>query len=150
MVNNTRYPRLQVSILHNVMERSFLHALQDSHPGITMPQELVLRALRFEGDMNQTELASRVGQDRNNLSRTLGILEKKSLVSKRINEEDRRYHLVSITPKGKKVHEEIFEVMEAWREKVYFKGIEPEELESFNITFMKLINNLQNSRMDEK
>jgi DNA-binding MarR family transcriptional regulator len=150
MVNNTRIPRLQVSILQNVTERSFLNALKDSHPGITMAQELVLRALRFEGDMNQTELASRVGQDRNNLSRTLGILEKKSLISKRINEEDRRYLLVSITPTGKKVHEEIFEVMETWREKVYFKGIEPEELESFNITFMKLINNLQNSRMDEK
>jgi DNA-binding MarR family transcriptional regulator len=150
MVNNTRFPRLQVSILQNVTERSFLNALKDSHPGITMAQELVLRALRFEGDMNQTELASRVGQDRNNLSRTLGILEKKSLISKRINEEDRRYLLVSITPTGKKVHEEIFEVMETWREKVYFKGIEPEELESFNITFMKLINNLQNSRMDEK
>ena len=79
MVNNTRFPRLQVSILHNVMERSFLHALRDSHPGITMAQELVLRALRFDGDMNQTELASRVCQDRNNLSRTLGILKKNLL-----------------------------------------------------------------------
>lgn len=147
MVNNTKYPRLQISILHNVIEKSFLHFLRDSHPGITMPQELVLRALRFEGDMNQTELASHVGQDRNNLSRTLGILEKKSLISKRVDEVDRRYHLVSITSKGRKVHEEIFEVMEDWRVNVWFKGIEPEELKSFNKTFMKLINNLQNSGM---
>ena len=115
-----------------------------------MPKELVLRALRFEGDLNQTDLASRVGQDRNNLSRTLGIFGKKSPVRKRINEEDRRYHLVSLTPKGKKVHEEIFKVMEEWRENVYFKGIEPEELATFNKTFIRLIKNLQRNSVSNE
>jgi len=95
--------------------------------------------------MNQTELASRVGQDRNNLSRTLGILQKKGLISKKVQEDDRRFSLVSITSEGKKVHQDIFKIMEEWRENVFFKDIEPGELVEFNKTFMKLVRNLQDS-----
>jgi DNA-binding MarR family transcriptional regulator len=145
MNENSKYPRLQISLLYRVAELSFLRALRGTYPNITGAQELVMRVLRLEGDMNQTELASRVGQDRNNLSRTLGILKKKGLISKKTQENDRRFSLVSITSEGKKVHQDIFMIMEEWRKNVFFKGIEPSELVEFNKTFMKLVKNLQES-----
>ncbi len=145
MNENSKYPRLQISLLYKVAELSFLRAMRESYSSITVAQELVMRVLRLEGDMNQTELASRVGQDRNNLSRTLGILQKKGLISKKVQEDDRRFSLVSITSEGKKVHQDIFKIMEEWRENVFFKDIEPGELVEFNKTFMKLVRNLQDS-----
>ncbi len=149
MTRISKYPRLSISVLHKVMEFSFVRAMQERNLDITGAQELVLRALRFEGGLTQTELASRVGQDRNNLSRTLSILRKKGLISKKTKEDDRRYYEVSITPEGEKIHQNIFEVMEEWRENVLFKNMEIEEIVEFNNTLKKLVSNLRENHFTD-
>ena len=139
----SEFPRIEISLLYKATDQSFRHALKNGFPDITTAQELVLRILRFHGDMYQTELAMHTGQDRNNLSRTISILIKKNFVQKKNLPADKRYQLVSITSKGLNTHEKIFAIMEKWRKEIFFKDISLEELVAFNETFKKLIANLK-------
>ncbi len=98
--DTSKYPRLRLSRLSDFMDRSVSRRFQACGFDITNRQENALRNLRMYGSMSQTSLAEYTGQDRNSLSRTLAILEKKGLVEKRGSQDDRRFCEVSITPKG--------------------------------------------------
>lgn len=86
-----------------------------------------------------------LGQDRNNLSRTLTILERKGYVKKENSDEDRRYYRISITQEGKQAHEKLLVILEEWR-LLFFKDIPVEDLRKFKETAEKLIANLENMK----
>ena len=93
------------------------------------------------GKKSQTELAAYTGQDRNNLSRTIALLENEGYVIKESSEADRGFCEISISPEGENVHEQLWQILEEWRMNV-FKGIEPEELEQFSRTAEKYMKNI--------
>lgn len=145
--DTSKYPRLRLSRLSDFMDRSVSRRFQACGFDITNRQENALRNLRMYGSMSQTSLAEYTGQDRNSLSRTLAILEKKGLVEKRGSQDDRRFCEVSITPKGEEVHIELMKILEDWRKEV-FGRIPAEELASFIATSEKLMSILH--ELDEK
>lgn len=142
--DQSKYPRLSISRLRKTMAQSLDRAFARHGHSVTNEQELVLRSLRNNDAISQTELAALTGQDRNNLSRTVGILEKKGLVVKRSCEVDRRYCTISITEEGEKIHDELWEILEKWRGE-FFKGIALEDLMKFKEISEKLICNLSDS-----
>lgn len=135
---NSSYPRLRLTRLSNMLERSVNRSFHAAGYDITNQQENILRNLRVQGPMNQTRLAEFTGQDRNSLSRTLAIMEKRGLIEKKICEGDKRYCEIFITHHGEDIHDELLKVLEEWRNKIFCK-MEIEELNSFFATSEKLM-----------
>lgn len=69
---------------------------------ITVDQWLVLKNLKEQQHLNQTELAELLGKDHPTLTRIIDLLCKKELVERRVNPCDRRSFTVHLTPIGKK------------------------------------------------
>ncbi|MFM6954399.1 MAG: MarR family winged helix-turn-helix transcriptional regulator [Sphingobacteriaceae bacterium] len=68
---------------------------------ITVDQWLVLKNLKEQEHLNQTELAELLGKDHPTLTRIIDLLCKKDLVERRVNPTDRRSFTVHLTPIGK-------------------------------------------------
>ncbi len=69
--------------------------------GITVDQWLVLKNLKEQQHLNQTELAELLGKDHPTLTRIIDLLCKKELVERRVNPSDRRSFTVHLTSLGK-------------------------------------------------
>jgi DNA-binding MarR family transcriptional regulator len=55
------------------------------------------------GPVRTTDLAERIGLDISTVSRKVGDLEEAGLVARETDPDDRRAHLLEVTPKGRKV-----------------------------------------------
>ena len=76
--------------------------------GLTNSQFAVLEVLYSKGDLKICEIIEKILTTSGNVTVVIKNLEKDGLVSKKIDPEDKRSMLISITDKGKKVMDEIF------------------------------------------
>jgi len=72
---------------------------------ITTEQFSLLRRLNEQDGISQKELAKRVGKDQTNITRILDQLERKGLVIRKPNQEDRRSFLAYVTDEGRALDE---------------------------------------------
>ena len=75
---------------------------------LTVSQFGVLEALYHLGPMCQRDLAKKILKSTGNLTTVINNLEKRELVRRKQNENDRRYFDVSLTLKGENLKKEIF------------------------------------------
>lgn len=85
---------------------AFLNVFRAIHPRIEAQMIHVFLAVAAYPDRSQQEIADMVGITQTSVSRNLAMLSKHhnialDLVEIRENPENRRYKLVSLTPKGK-------------------------------------------------
>jgi len=76
--------------------------------GLTLSQFAVLEALYHVGPMSLSEVAKRILTTGGNLTMVAGNLEKQGLISRKVSPEDARVSVLSLTPKGKEMIDEIF------------------------------------------
>lgn len=97
------------------LRRAFLAEGYD----VTPDQFAVLIRL-WEGDgLIQTELSEKTLKAKSNLTRILDSMEKKGLVSRRINKDDRRSFSVYLTPKGKDIKNELVSTAITMNNKIF-------------------------------
>ncbi len=135
------YPRLPLARFDKLVNLTLSRLLKGIGCPITRQQEIILRELCRADGLSQGELAARVGQDRNNLSRTLGLLERRKFVTRHVRGSDRRSFDVRITAAGREVHKQAFKAIEAYWE-ILFKGFSQDEIERFARTIHRLSDNL--------
>ncbi|MSW52635.1 MAG: MarR family transcriptional regulator, partial [Actinobacteria bacterium] len=83
------------------------------------PRHLVaLTVLREQGGSTQQALAGTLRIDRTNLVGLLNDLESRGLVARRRSEEDRRRHLVALTPDGERLLDEAEDALGAAEDEV--------------------------------
>lgn len=75
---------------------------------LTNGQFGVLESLYHLGPMHQGTLAGKLLQSKGNISTIISNLEKRGLVDRRRDEDDRRYITVHLTEKGRKLISDIF------------------------------------------
>lgn len=76
--------------------------------GLTIAQFGVLEALYNKGDLRICEIIEKILTTSGNITVVIRNLEKEELVEKKIDPEDKRAAIISITDKGRKIIEDIF------------------------------------------
>ena len=79
-----------------------------SGAGLTISQFGVLEAIYHLGPLSQAEIARKILKSTGNITMVIDNLEKRGLVKRERDAEDRRYYSVRLTPSGKKLITDIF------------------------------------------
>ena len=96
-------------------------------------------AILAEGDREtQSAIADALGLDPSRLVSLLDSLEKRGLVVRQRDPHDRRRHVVSITPEGKRIHAQLRELTRAV-EAEFFAPLDPESRKIFQALLLKLV-----------
>ncbi|WP_145033707.1 MarR family winged helix-turn-helix transcriptional regulator, partial [Micrococcus luteus] len=100
------------------------------------------KRLSEQDGITQKELAWIADKDQANLTKILDILERKHLVRRSRNEEDRRSFLIYITEEGRKLHGELVgRINRLYREEV-LAGIPEAELALFSEMLKRINRNI--------
>jgi MarR family 2-MHQ and catechol resistance regulon transcriptional repressor len=76
--------------------------------GLSVSQFGVLEAIYHLGPLSQSEIAKKVLKSTGNITLVIDNLEKRDLVKRKRQENDRRYYAVRLTAKGRKLISGIF------------------------------------------
>ena len=79
-----------------------------SEPGLTISQFGVLEALYHLGPLCQKELAEKILKSTGNMTLVIGNLEKRGLLTRKRNEKDGRYFVISLTTEGRELIRKTF------------------------------------------
>lgn len=79
-----------------------------AHAGVTVSQFGVLEALHHLGPLSQADIAKKILKSSGNITMVIDNLEKRGLVKRERDPDDRRSYAVRLTASGKKMIGEIF------------------------------------------
>ena len=136
-----KFQGLPIAKFNKLVNLTLKRLFETAGCDITREQEVILRELVHSDGYNQAELATRVGQDRNNLSRTLRLLEDRELIKRQVRGDDKRNSDVRITSAGRKLHVQAFKVFEAYWT-ILFDGASQSEISEITKYFDWLLRNL--------
>jgi DNA-binding MarR family transcriptional regulator len=105
--------------------------------GLSPQHHAVLSLLEEGARETQGTIADALGYDRSNLVGLLDELEKQDLVERRRDPSDRRRHLVSLTPKGKKELSRMRSIIKRL-EKEFFAPLNADERETLHTLLLRL------------
>lgn len=109
--------------------------------GLTLEQFVPLKHLFHEPGVSQREICEGTKKTPANMTRILDRLEKKSLVERRENPQDRRVSLVFLTGKGEALVNEVSSLFESYSDEIAV-GITEEEQHITRNVLKKMENNI--------
>lgn len=95
----------------------------------------IIMALAVKECMNQEELSEYLSLDKGTIAKALAKLEGKGFVNRKVNEDNRREKIVTLTEYGKEEVGKISAVSETWKDEV-LKGVSEEDKEVFFRTLL--------------
>lgn len=98
--------------------------------GIDIPQWRVLAQLGEFGRLTSRDIGELAQMHKTKVSRAVGELSKRGLVSRAENRQDRRETFVALTPAGQRIYEQIVPLALAFQAR-WTEGIAPDELKVF-------------------
>ncbi|MDO1582664.1 MarR family winged helix-turn-helix transcriptional regulator [Rhizobium oryzicola] len=104
---------------------------------ITLPMYRVLATLRQHESKMLTELSEMVSVEISTLSRLVGVLVRRDLVTRVRPEDNARIVQIALTEKGAELADELMPIA-AMFEKTAIEGLKPEEIKMFK-TFLRHI-----------
>ncbi|MBD3276303.1 MAG: MarR family transcriptional regulator [Candidatus Marinimicrobia bacterium] len=107
-------------------------------------QWFIMFRLHEKEGQTQTELTDKELADYPNVTRLLDALEKKNFIERRPDPEDRRKSLIFAQGTGNKFLATILQELPAERKEV-FKGIDTEQMETFNTVLSRIQKNISSS-----
>jgi DNA-binding MarR family transcriptional regulator len=122
------------------LNRKFAQAGHD----ITSEQWRILTCLWHKDGQRQQDLADVVHKDKTSITRIIDSMEKRVVVVRIPDKLDRRQKLIYLTDKGKRLREELMQIVEKTSLEAQ-QGIEPEHLDIFRDVLAKIRNNLSGS-----
>lgn len=109
---------------------------------IAPEQNLILILLWEKDGLSQNEIAKRLNKDKTNIARMICSLEKKELISRKVNETDCRSYNVYLTEKGIRLGEKVYPITEEFNQ-IVCSGITHEELQMVNKILLKMQRNVE-------
>jgi MarR family transcriptional regulator for hemolysin len=105
-------------LLGRLVGRRLERALVEGGLGITPAQARVLIALHFQTPLTQAALALQTGVDPSTLVSTLDTMEREGMAVREPSPDDRRAHLVSLTPRGERRVPRLFDLWDVVEEEL--------------------------------
>ena len=100
-----------LNLVHNRFKQHFTTLFQEKGYNITPEQFLVMDTLWNNGaKMSQQQIADTIIKDKNSVVKLIDGLEKKELVKRVANVDDRRQNLIELTPIGKEIENDVKEI----------------------------------------
>jgi DNA-binding MarR family transcriptional regulator len=140
-MNNRKLPvSLTIALTLRAIEFAFKKNIHELN--IDLPSESfgILMITYFQEDIIQQEIAEMAKKDKSAVLRLIDILEKKGLVRRQTNLQDRRKNFIVITDEGKKMVSEIID-----REKEMFETLSQDIDKQKIETFVKVLSLLKNN-----
>lgn len=97
------------------------------------------------GGCGQEELGGFFDVDKGRMAKILSALEERQLICRGVNEQNRRQKLVSLTPDGGQMVENIKKVFEEWDEACFF-GFSEEERQMYTDFIRRIAENVAECR----
>ena len=124
-----------------LLKREFSSSIKNNKIDVTPEQWAILNRLNENSNLTQKEVAKLTFKDNANITRMVDKLEKKRLVIRQSDSNDRRRWNLSITKKGIEIRDLVEPLAVDILNKIS-KGIRQKELDSYNKISKKRINNL--------
>lgn len=124
-----------------LLKREFSSAIKNQNIDVTPEQWAILNRLNENSNLTQKEVAKLTFKDNANITRMVDKLEKKGLVIRQTDSNDRRSWNLSITKKGIEIRDLVEPLAVDILNKIS-KGISKNEMDSYNKISKKIINNL--------
>lgn len=115
--------------------------LKNAGFSITIDQWLLLKNIEEEPALNQQDLGKKVFKDNASVTRIISMLVEQGMVVRNIHKEDRRRTFLLVTKKGRKILNEVQEVILKNRETA-LKGMKEQELVVLKRSLQKIIDNV--------
>jgi DNA-binding MarR family transcriptional regulator len=119
----------RLAFLTNFWREPLLRRMEKDF-GLIRPELTVLMCLNFQTDVHARDICEVTEQPSNTVSRAVGSLEKKGLITRTKDRVDTRRQVLNITPHGKDIHDQIMAMFTEAERKMLLSlaGDEQEEL----------------------
>lgn len=130
-----------INILNCSIIKYFAKELSRNEINLTPEQYLVMDILWDADVMSQQSIADIIQKDKNSVTKFIDSLEKKGLVYRVVNKEDRRVNNIMVSEEGKKLKTKTTEVAIKMMRNV-LNNIKEEDLLVFDKVMMQIKDNL--------
>ena len=133
---------VNVNILNSRIKKCFIDKLQENGINITPEQYLVLDILWEKQSLSQQNIADIIQKDKNSVTKIIDSLEKKNLVRRVTDKNDRRINKIELTDEALALEKITTEVAINFMNDVV-KNIDTKDLDTFVNVMRQLKNNLE-------
>lgn len=130
-----------INILNCSIIKYFAKELSRNEINLTPEQYLVMDILWDADVMSQQSIADIIQKDKNSVTKFIDSLEKKGLVYRVVNKEDRRVNNIMVSEEGKKLKTKTTEVAIKMMRNV-LDNIKEEDLMAFDKVMMQIKDNI--------
>lgn len=132
-----------VNILNSRIKKVFFDKLQENGINITPEQYLVMDILWEEQEsLSQQKIADIIQKDKNSVTKIIDSLEKKNLVNRVVDKNDRRINKIELTKDGHDLKLTATEIAIKFMNDAV-KGIDDSDLDKFVKVMLQMKNNLE-------
>lgn len=128
-----------------LFERAFQKKTRSEFKELSKNQPMVIKIIGMEGEIMPSTIGDYTGMDRSSLTRMIDDLEKKGMVFRKNDPEDRRKVLVSLTDKGLECYNYFNEIVDELLKIVDEKDVN-ELLQSLE-TMVRIFNKVADRRI---
>ena len=132
---------VNINILNCSLIKYFAKELNKNDINLTPEQYLVMDILWDADVMSQQSIADIIQKDKNSVTKFIDSLEKKGLVYRVVNKEDRRVNNIMVSEEGKKLKTKTTEVAIKMMRNV-LDNIKEEDLMAFDKVMMQIKDNI--------
>ena len=106
-------------------------------------EQAILMYLIGHEESNQESIAKFYMLDKGSIARTLAKLESKGFIERKINDENQREKVITLTQKSKDIKNVLTDLLTDWND-VMYEGISEEDIKRFELITSKIAVNISN------
>ena len=104
-----------------------------THPGLTNAAYDVCGIVWQSGSTNQDNIAKALKMDKSSVAKVVNKCVNDGLIERRVNPSNRREYILTLTPQGQTVVQELVDIVEQWLEEALSILSEEERVQFMNI-----------------
>ena len=120
----------RLNVAASLAAQAFSRIYQERH-GIGIPEWRVLAILGEYGTMTGKAIGAHAHMHKTKVSRAVALLERRKLLARRANRADMREALLSLTPAGRAIYEDLAPVAEAFARRL-IEAVAPADRAAFD------------------